>query len=237
MLRNLLMPKGNVMDNITNELLPKYNMTLEQNIFVAKRNIVDYIWKSAHLEGIAITYPDTQTICDGLSVSGYSIDEINAINDLKHAWRFLLDNIEEPITYEFMRTIHRHLGKFTVINAGMLRNGEVRIGGTDWIPEIPNENKIKNGIENIINMQNSLDKAFEMFLFCVRGQFFYDGNKRLANLMANKVMIQNGLGIISIPIEHKNRFLQLLIEFYETNQKSEIKKFIYDNCIDGIAFT
>lgn len=25
---------------------PKYHMTVEQNIFVAKRNIVDYIWKT-----------------------------------------------------------------------------------------------------------------------------------------------------------------------------------------------
>jgi len=28
----------------------KYRMTVEQNIFVAKRNIIDYIWKSAKLE-------------------------------------------------------------------------------------------------------------------------------------------------------------------------------------------
>ena len=27
----------------------KYKMTLEENIFVAKRNIVDSIWKSANL--------------------------------------------------------------------------------------------------------------------------------------------------------------------------------------------
>lgn len=30
----------------------KYNLTKEQNIFITKRNIVDYIWKSANLEGI-----------------------------------------------------------------------------------------------------------------------------------------------------------------------------------------
>ena len=40
----------------------KYHMTREENIFVAKRNIVDYIWKSARLEGLAVTYPDTEAI-------------------------------------------------------------------------------------------------------------------------------------------------------------------------------
>lgn len=43
----------------------KYNMTQEQNIFLAKRNIADYIWKSANLEGIGVTYPDTPGACHG----------------------------------------------------------------------------------------------------------------------------------------------------------------------------
>lgn len=63
----------------------KYSMTVKQNIFVAKRNIVDYIWKSANLEGIAITYPDTEAICNGFSVPNMRVDDIIAINNLKHA--------------------------------------------------------------------------------------------------------------------------------------------------------
>ena len=42
----------------------KYNLTREQNVFIAKRNIVDYIWRSANLEGIEVTYPETQAIYD-----------------------------------------------------------------------------------------------------------------------------------------------------------------------------
>ena len=36
---------------------------------------------------------------------------------------------------------------------------------------------------------------------------FKDGNKRVANLVANKEMIKNGLGIIAIPIELKGIYL------------------------------
>lgn len=36
----------------------KFNLTREQNVFIAKRNIVDYIWKSANLEGIRVTYQE-----------------------------------------------------------------------------------------------------------------------------------------------------------------------------------
>lgn len=40
----------------------RFNLTREQNVFIAKRNIVDYIWKSANLEGIDVTYSETQAI-------------------------------------------------------------------------------------------------------------------------------------------------------------------------------
>lgn len=57
----------------------KYHMTQGNNILRAKRNVVDYIWKSANLEGIAVTFPETQTICEGISVQGKNIDDINSI--------------------------------------------------------------------------------------------------------------------------------------------------------------
>ncbi|MEY8329748.1 hypothetical protein AALB81_10495 [Lachnospiraceae bacterium 48-33] len=72
----------------------KYNMTKKENIFLAKRNIVDYIWKSANLKGIGVTYLDTQAIYNGMAVSGYTIEDINTINDLKHAWQFLIEIID-----------------------------------------------------------------------------------------------------------------------------------------------
>ncbi len=63
---------------------------------------------------------------------------------------------------------------------------------------------------------------------------FLDGNKRVANLVANKEMIKNGQGIISIPVEKIGKYFTLLIEYYETDNIEDLKKWIYDNCIDSI---
>ena len=52
----------------------KFNLTREQNIFVAKRNIVDYIWKSANLEGILVKFSEAQAIYDGANVGHLRID-------------------------------------------------------------------------------------------------------------------------------------------------------------------
>ncbi|MGF6907110.1 Fic family protein [Fusobacterium sp. PH5-44] len=215
----------------------KYRMTVKENIFLAKRNIVDYIWKSANLEGIAVTYPQTEVIFDGLAVEGMQIKDINAIVNLKRAWEFIFDNIDYPVDLNYVSKINQIIGEANVIqNAGKLRESEVRMGGTEWKPEIPQKEKIENEMKKINIIESSTDKATTMMLYLMRTQAFYDGNKRTSMLVANQLMIQNGAGIISIPIKEQEKFRELLINFYETNDMKEIKKFVNDKCVDGIDF-
>ena len=95
----------------------KFNITREQNIFVAKRNIVDYIWKSANLEGIGVTYPETQAIYDGGIVNGLTVDNIIAINNLKYSWQFILESKE--INYDFS-SIYIHIRRIHAPDGGNL---------------------------------------------------------------------------------------------------------------------
>lgn len=215
----------------------KFNLTREQNIFLAKRNIVDYIWRSANLEGIALTYPETQTIFDGVNVGKYSIDELTAINNLKHTWRFILEDVDIPTTYSYIYHINELIGINLFYNAGKIRTTPVSIGGTKWQPNLPIESKIKEELDDVLKINNPTEKAINMMLWLMRGQLFIDGNKRTAMMVANKIMIENGCGIITIPVEIQTDFYKLLIEFYETNNNEKVLKFIYDNCIDGIIFT
>ena len=71
----------------------RYHMTKADNIFTAKRNIVDYIYKSARLEGIAVTFPQTEAVYAGGNAASLSRDDIVVINNLKHAWQFVLDTV------------------------------------------------------------------------------------------------------------------------------------------------
>lgn len=215
----------------------RYHMTQTENIFLAKRNIVDYIWKSANLEGIGITYPDTQAIYHGMAVSGYTIEEINAVNDLKCAWQYVLEHISDVLDLGYVKKVHMLLGKFTVVNAGMFRREEVRIGGTDWIPELPEEEKVSQNLVALIHEKSSsLEKALDVTLYLMRAQLFYDGNKRLAMLIGNKIMIENGQGILSVRQKDIGRFYALLVAYYESGDKEVIKQFLYHSCIDGMNF-
>ena len=217
-------------------MVNKYNMTIEQNIFVAKRNIVDYIWKSAHLEGIDITFPETQKIYEGGNVGRLRLDEILTINNLKHAWKFVLSTIEQNVDFKYLCSINALVGNNIIENAGNLRSGSVKIGGTDWKPDLPNKELYEKTIKEINNIENATERSIEIMSYTMRSQLFWDGNKRTAMLLANHEMIKNGAGIITIPVDIKDEFGEKLIKYYETNDLDELKQFIYDKCIDGIEF-
>lgn len=213
----------------------KYNLSVEENIFIAKRNIVDYIWKSAKLEGLGVTFPETEAIFNGISIANVKIDEIIAINNLKRAWQFLLSTIECDTDFAYICELNRIVGGDNLIyGAGFIRTIPVSIGGTSWKPDIPFEVDIKESLNKIREIENPTERAIEIMLYCMRSQMFVDGNKRTSMLAANHEMIKNGCGIISVPIEHQLEFTKLLVEFYETNQMNNLKRFVYDNCIDGL---
>ena len=213
----------------------KYHLTREQNIFVAKRNIVDYIYSSANLEGISVTYPQTQAIYEGGEIEGLTTDEVVTINNLKHAWQFILETEDVPTNFNTLREIHRIVGANLIINCGNLRTTPVKMGGTDWIPGFPIESQIKEELEELLKIENETERAITIMLWAMRRQMFLDGNKRTAMLFANKIMIDNGCGIIQIPVRKQGVFFEKLIKFYETNEMEALKIWIYANAIDGMA--
>lgn len=214
----------------------KFHMTREQNIFVAKRNLVDYIYKSANLEGIQVTYPETYSILEGGKIEGLTANDIVTINNLKHAWNFVLENEEMPLNYNMLREIHKIVGSNLIINAGTIRSTPARIGGTEWTPQLPIESQIKEELEELLKIENTTERAITIMLWIMRRQMFLDGNKRTAMLFANKIMINNGCGIIQIQVDLQNEFFSKLVKFYETNDIEDLKLWIYHHAIDGINF-
>lgn len=216
----------------------KYNLTREQNVFIAKRNIVDYIWKSANLEGIEVTYPETQTIYDGGVVNGLTVDKIIAINNLKYAWQFILENEDIEYDYKTLCHIHKLVADKLVLNQelGRIRSTSVNIGGTKWKPQFPIESQIKEELEKLLKQaeKTKTEITIEIMLSVMRRQMFIDGNKRVAMLFANKIMIDNGCGIITIAQDDQETFYDKLIKYYESGDMFDLKQWIYDHCIDGI---
>ncbi|MCL2740256.1 MAG: cell filamentation protein Fic [Oscillospiraceae bacterium] len=213
----------------------KFNMTREENITFAKRNIVDYIWKSAKLEGINVTFPETNAIFEGISVDKVPVDDVIKINNLKRAWQFLLETLDKLTDFDYYSRLNMYIGgDGSIHGAGKIRAYDVNITGTKWQPSIPYELDCRREISDILQIECETERAIKLMLWGMRRQVFIDGNKRNAMLFANKEMIANGCGVIAIALENIKEFYELLTEFYEKNDDTKIKQFIYENCIDGI---
>lgn len=214
----------------------KYEMTQNDNVLFAKRNIVDSIYSEAKLEGISVTFPSTYAIFSGRTVASLSVDDTVKINNLKHAWEFILSTLDCPTDLRYIRQINSEVGKGVVFREGLLHETDVRVEGTSWKPDIPNEEIIKRFIKNVANNKkfSATERAIRTMLYIMRTQMFYDGNKRTAQLLANKIMIENGAGVLSIHVEDQDAFLEKLVNFYETDDEEDIASFVYERCIEGV---
>lgn len=202
-------------------------------IEMAKRLLVDSIWKSANLEGLGTTFPKTEAILANAPTETKSEEVLFVIN-MKRAWQFLLDNLDCPNNIMLLREYNRLVGELLFRNNGEIRTFPVQIGGTSWEPELPNSAVIMDNLQEIDKTEDTELKALKFFCFVARTQMFIDGNKRVAQLIANKVLIENDVGIFQIPIEKLEQFKTLLIRFYETADDVDIIAFMQEFCIKRV---
>lgn len=212
----------------------KFSMSVEENIFLAKKLLAESIYNTAKLEGVNTTFPETEAILEGVNVPGAKLDDIQVILNLRDAWRELLGSVQaSAIDIEFIKKLNYNISRNESLKWGVLRDGSVGIAGTSHKPAVPDEEKVKNSINNIISdvTISSSEKAIDLMLFIMHSQLFWDGNKRTANLTANAVLIKNGCGILSISPDNIVEFNTLLKKYYDTNIKDELKEFLYSSAI------
>ena len=198
----------------------------------AKRSIVDIIYRATVVEGLGITYLKTERILENLPVNT-TREEICFVLNMKHAYEFVFDTVTEPINIMYIRELHKILGENLIYDCGTLRTYNVSIGGTQWKPELPDYTDVKDCLLQISKLNNPEAKAIAYFCYATRSQLFSDGNKRLAQLLANKVLIENGIGIFKIPYE-EDTWRTLLVKYYETNDAYSLCEYLNNKCIERI---
>ena len=200
---------------------------------MAKRLLVDSIWKSANLEGLGTTFPKTEAILRNAPTETKTEEVLFVIN-MKRSWQFLLDNLDASNNLMLLREYNKIVGELLFANNGEVRTIPVQIGGTSWEPEIPQTSVIIDTLSEIDKIEDASLKALKFFCYVARAQAFIDGNKRVAQLIANKILIENDIGIFQIPIEKLEEFKTLLISFYETNNDTQLIEFMKSFCIKKV---
>ena len=213
----------------------KYALTSEQSIFLAKKKWDENVYCGMRMENRAVTFPQTQTILSGVNVPNVQIDDIQAILNMRDAWKFLLGSIDEPVTLDYVCKLNEYIARNEALVWGKLRTGRVGISGTDYIPPIPTYEAAERELNDImVSDTTDTEKALNAFIWGARAQLFWDGNKRTSMTLANKILISSGAGIMTVTDKHMEQFNVCLLDYYNTGEGEPLKRFIYDNAISGI---
>ncbi len=203
--------------------------TTKLNIFVpnrdlsfalAKKDKIDFIYNTSALEGNAMTFPEVQTLLEGITVGGHKLSDEQQILNQNRSVNLLFELIEKNEFYIDKHTLlklHKKVAEYEAISWGEFRVSEVNIGGSDYIPPKANEldSIFENGVSEIKKIFHPIIKAITYFLFGAKSQFFFDGNKRTSRLMMNGILLDIGYPILNIKAKDKLEFNKVMIEFYD----------------------
>ena len=204
-----------------------------QNIDFARANMKMNIYDQAVLEGVATSFPQTEEIIDNGKVNGVTATDVQKILNLKHAWEFILDKdvVASKSDYYVLCHIARIVNEGFYLEGGRIRGVPVSIGGTSYVPPLPNEYEVKDKIAGIVSKRGeAIDKAIELCLYCMKTQVFLDGNKRASVIFANLYLISQGGGFLVIPEDNVPEFKKLLVKYYEGEDISILLSFMKNNC-------
>jgi len=203
------------------------------NITFARANMKINIYDQAVLEGVATSFPQTEEIIDNGKVSGMTAADVQKILNLKHAWEFILDKdvIASRSDYYMLSYIAKLVNEGFFAEGGRIRGVPVTIGGSSYIPPLPNEADVKDTIQKIIEENDdAITIAIKLCLYCMKTQIFLDGNKRAAVIFANHYLISHGGSFIVIPEKEVPKFKQLLVKYYKGEDLSIISGFMKERC-------
>ena len=202
------------------------------NVDLARRNLVDSIYKQAMLEGVATTYSDTETIVNGGRVSNMTSSDILKVVNLKRAWEFIMGEgvLSTSTNFTILCQVNGIVQEGFSYFAGKLRSVPVSIGGSTYIPPLPYEAQVREDLASLLDKEESYEVAIELLLYVMKKQLFIDGNKRTAVIFANHYLISRGMGLIVIPAELVSEYKKLLIAYYENNDDT-IKEFLKAKCL------
>ena len=203
------------------------------NIEFARANMKMNIYDQAVLEGVATSFPQTEEIIENGKVTGMTAADVQKILNLKHAWEFILDRdvIASRSDYYMLSHIAKLVNEGFFAEGGRIRGVPVTIGGSSYVPPLPDELDVKSRIREITEeTDDAIHIAIRLCLYCMKAQIFLDGNKRASVIFANHYLISHGGGFLVIPEKEVPEFKRLLVKYYEGEDSSVIASFMKEHC-------
>ena len=200
---------------------------------------VKWIYNSNAIEGNTLSEGDTSFIIEnGLTVQGKSLAEHNQVIGHIKALDLIYGMLEkDTIKEEDLFLLHKAIQTEIVIDYErpngaykVIPNGRwIKVNGKDEHFYYPHPEDIKQLMNlwfkehgNISQKINSKDEAIQIYTDMhtnfVAIHPFYDGNGRIARLVANLPLLKNGYLPIIVDSQSKEEYTKLLFEYNMSNE-------------------
>ncbi len=199
-------------------------MTREESVFLARKLFAELVFNAAYLEQVNVSFPQVQAILDGAIVNNVPVSDIEMVLNLKDAWRFALETLDSPLTLGYLLQMNEQVSRNKSLAWGVLRDGTVNISGTTYTPPVPQQEAAQKELERIASISGAQERALEAFCYLTRAQLFWDGNKRVATIVASKMLIEAGIGVLTIGKAKAREFKETLLHYYDTADSGPLKQ-------------
>lgn len=205
------------------------SLSEEQKRREMERLGIDLSWKSSQIEGNTYSLLETERLLkEKQTAAGKTKEEAIMLLNHKDALDFIVANPDylQHLTISRIEDIHSLLVKELGVDRN-IRTRRVGITGTNYRP-IDNEFQIREALQQTCDLVNARDNVFEKALYILvllsYIQAFNDGNKRVARITSNAILIANRYCPISFRTVDSIDYKKAMLLFYEQNNISAFKQ-------------
>lgn len=207
------------------------------------KSMPQFVWEAAQLEGNPFTFPEVQTLLDGITVGGRKLSDAQQILGLRDSMLMLAVAVRDGsfgVNRDMACQLNAVIAREEALEWGHFRgagkersNVTVNLGADVWRPK-PTESGAANLIEAFdagvrvleAHVADPVERAFALKLFMSREQFFFDGNKRTARAMMNGEMMRHGFDGCSVPAAKQLAYNQVMTRFYPSGEATDMMQLL-----------
>lgn len=219
---------------------------VERAVFRLHKSLPEFVWDASMLEGNPFTFPEVQTLLDGVTVGGHRISDERQVLNLANSAKELLTMVRESrfafdkATSDQLHAIIAHdeafdAGRFRGEGAEQQLTPAVALGehGRYLPPQTqPGGGNLRQlharGLAALTRLPTPFEQALTYFLFGALQQFYFDGNKRTARFMMNGHLMSHGIDAISVPARRVHEFNSRMVDFYRFRDATAMVAFLTD---------
>lgn len=178
-------------------------------LFRYRKLLPQFAWDAAVIEGSSFTFPEVQTLLDGVTVGGRHLADEMHVLGMCDAARFIADEVADG---EFDQAFTRNMSDR--INSKVCCSPQVGYKMRAESVETRLRETWYDGTAAIKSLPRVAEQAFAYFLFAIRHRFYASGrNATTARFMMNGWLMAHGIDAINVPSSRLAEFSAVTTEF------------------------